>query len=174
MNHYISFRSIFILILWLFIGIGISPLYGEEPCGLASEQANVKAATNVQATIAYRLPINYKVGFYNYYSQSITGNYFGCVRPDGKVFLMTYNASADRLQFAPYDPKTQPQQLSGTKVNGMFQLTFTGKSGDKASLGAEGQLVNSSTGQKLRFMSLSSMWGMWDTIPLAMNMTVYG
>ena len=152
MNNYISFRSIFILILWLFIGIGFSPLYGEElSCGLTSEQANETAAKNVQATIAYRLPINYRVGFYNYHTHDITGKYFGCVRSDGKVFLMTYNASADRLQFAPYDPKTQPQQLSGTKVNGMFQLTFTGKSGDKASLGAEGQLVNNSTGKKASF-----------------------
>ena len=99
MNNYISFRSINILILWLFIGIGFSPLYGEEPCGLTSEQSNETAAKNVQATIAYRFPINYKVAFYNYYYQSITGNYFGCVRSDGKVFLMTYNASAERLQY---------------------------------------------------------------------------
>ena len=153
MNHYISFRSIFILILWLFIGIGFSPLYGEEPsCGLASEQANVKAAKDVRGSMSQNdwLPIHFNAKFYNYFEQNITGKYFGCVSSDGKVFLMTYNASADRLQFAPY-PNNQPQQLSGTKVNGMFQLTFTGKSGDKASLGAEGQLVNSSTGKKASF-----------------------
>ena len=154
MNHYISFRSINILILWLFIGIGFSPLYGEElSCGLTSKQADATAATNVRGSMPQKdwLPIHFNAGFYNYFAQSITGNYFGCVRPDGKVFLMTYNASAERLQFAPYDPKNQPQRLSGTKVDNMFQLTFTGKSGDKASLGAEGQLVNSSTGKKASF-----------------------
>ena len=154
MNNYISFRSINILILWLFIGIGFSPLYGEElSCGLTSKQADATAATNVRGSMPQKdwLPIHFNAGFYNYFAQSITGNYFGCVRPDGKVFLMTYNASAERLQFAPYDPNNQPQNLSGTKVNNMFQLTFTGKSGDKASLGAEGQLVNSSTGKKASF-----------------------
>lgn len=153
MNNYISFRSINSLILWLFIVIGFSPLYGEEPCGLTSKQADATAATNVRGSMPQKdwLPIHFNAGFYNYFAQSITGNYFGCVRPDGKVFLMTYNASAERLQFAPYDPKNQPQNLSGTKVDNMFQLTFTGKSGEKASLGAEGQLVNSSTGKKALF-----------------------
>ena len=154
MNNYISFRSINILILWLFIGIGFSPLYGEElSCGLTSKQADATAATNVRGSMPQKdwLPIHFNAGFYNYFAQSITGNYFGCVRPDGKVFLMTYNASAERLQFAPYDPKNQPQRLSGTKVDNMFQLTFTGKSGEKASLGAEGQLVHSSTGKKASF-----------------------
>lgn len=153
MNNYISFRSINILILWLFIGIGFSPLYGEEPCGLTSEQANETAATKVRGSMSQNdwLPIHFNAGFYNYFAQSITGNYFGCVSPDGEVFLMTYNASADRLQFAPYDPNNQPQQLSGTRFNGMLQLTFTGKNEDKASLGAEGQLVNNSTGQKASF-----------------------
>ena len=90
MNNYISFRSINILILWLFIVIGFSPLYGEEPsCGLTSEQANETAAKNVQ--VAYRLPINYKVGFYNYYGHAPYNKYFGCLRDDGAVFLMTYN-----------------------------------------------------------------------------------
>ena len=154
MNNYISFRSINILILWLFIGIGFSPLYGEElSCGLTSKQADATAATNVRGSMPQKdwLPIHFNAGFYNYFAQSITGNYFGCVRSDGKVFLMTYNASAERLQFAPYDPKNQPQRLSGTKVDNMFQLTFTGKSGEKASLGAEGQLVNNSTGEKASF-----------------------
>ena len=154
MNNYISFRSINILILWLFIGIGFSPLYGEElSCGLTSKQADATAATNVRGSMPQKdwLPIHFNAGFYNYFEQNITGKYFGCVRSDGKVFLMTYNASADRLQFAPYDPKNQPQRLSGTKVDNMFQLTFTGKSGEKASLGAEGQLVNNSTGKKASF-----------------------
>ena len=154
MNNYISFRSINLLILWLFIGIGFSPLYGEEPsCGLTTELANETAATNVRGSMSQNdwLPIHFNAKFYNYFAQSITGNYFGCVRPDGKVFLMTYDASAERLQFAPYDPKNQPQKLSGTKEKGMFQLTFTGKNGEKASLGAEGQLVNSSTGKKASF-----------------------
>lgn len=154
MNNYISIRSINLLILWLFIGIGFSPLYGEEPsCGLTTELANETAATNVRGSMSQNdwLPIHFNAKFYNYFAQSITGNYFGCVRPDGKVFLMTYDASAERLQFAPYDPKNQPQKLSGTKEKGMFQLTFTGKNGEKASLGAEGKLVNSSTGKKASF-----------------------
>ena len=138
MNNYISFRSINILILWLFIGIGFSPLYGEEPCGLTSNKADATAATKVRDSMSQNdwLPIHFNAKFYNYFEQNITGKYFGCVRSDGKVFLMTYNASADRLQFAPYDPNIQPQKLSGTKVDDMFQLTFTGKSGEKASLGA--------------------------------------
>ena len=153
MNNYISIRSINSLILWLFIVIGFSPLYGEESCGLTSEQADATAATNVRGSMSQNdwLPIHFNAKFYNYFAQSITGNYFGCVRPDGKVFLMTYDASAERLQFAPYDPKNQPQKLSGTKEKGMFQLTFTGKNGEKASLGAEGKLVNSSTGKKASF-----------------------
>ena len=61
MNNYISFRSINILILWLFIVIGFSPLYGEEPsCGLTSVQANATAATNVRGSMSRNdwLPIH--------------------------------------------------------------------------------------------------------------------
>ena len=143
MNNYISIRSINSLILWLFIVIGFSPLYGEESsCGLKSEQANETAAKNVQKNMKQeeRLPVLCNAGFWNYsnWRDAINNKYYGCIRSDGKVFLMTYDASADSLQFAPYDPNNQPQQLSGTRVNGMLQLTFTDKSGDNASLGAEG------------------------------------
>lgn len=151
MNNYISFRSINILILWLFIVIGFSPLYGEEPCGLTSKQADVTAATNVQATIAYRLPINYKVGFYNYYGHAPYNKYFGCLRDDGAVFLMTYNNTANQVQFLPYDPANKPQTMHTEKVDNMITLSFLNQTGDKASLGAEGQLVNNSTGKKASF-----------------------
>ena len=155
MNNYISFRSINILILWLFIGIGFSPLYGEEPCGLTEKQADATAAKTIQSNMKQeeRLPVLCNAGFWNYsnWQDAINNKYYGCVRPDGKVFLMTYDASAERLQFAPYDPNNQPQKLSGTRFNGMLQLTFTGKNEEKASLGAEGQLVNSSTGKKASF-----------------------
>ena len=155
MNNYISIRSINSLILWLFIVIGFSPLYGEESCGLTSEQADATAAKNVQKNMKQeeRLPVLCNAGFWNYsnWRDAINNKYYGCIRSDGKVFLMTYDASAERLQFAPYDPNNQPQQLSGTRVNGMLQLTFTGKNVEKASLGAEGQLVNSSTGKKASF-----------------------
>ncbi|MDY2942598.1 MAG: T9SS type A sorting domain-containing protein [Paludibacteraceae bacterium] len=153
MNSYISFRSINILILWLFIVIGFSPLYGEEPCGLTSEQANETAAKNVQATIAYRLPINYKVDFYNYYKHAPYDRYFGCLRDDGAVFLMTYNDTAKQVQFLPYDPANKPQTMHAGIVqkDNMITLSFLNQTGDKASLGAEGQLVNSSTGKKASF-----------------------
>ncbi|MGN0207963.1 MAG: InlB B-repeat-containing protein, partial [Paludibacteraceae bacterium] len=154
MNNYISFRSINILIFWLFIGIGFSPLYGEEPsCGLTSEQANETAAKNVQATIAYRLPINYRVGFYNYYKHAPYNKYFGCLRDDGAVFLMTYNDTAKQVQFLPYDPANKPQTMRAEKVqeDNMITLSFLNQTGEKASLGAEGQLVNSSTGKKASF-----------------------
>lgn len=153
MNNYISFRSINILILWLFIGIGFSPLYGEEPCGLTSEQSNETAATKVQATIAYRLPINYKVDFYNYYKHAPYNKYFGCLRDDGAVFLMTYNDTAKQVQFLPYDPANKPQTMHAEIVqkDNMITLSFLKQTGDKASLGAEGKLVNSSTGKKASF-----------------------
>lgn len=154
MNNYISFRSINILILWLFIGIGFSPLYGEEPsCGLTSEQANETAAKNVQATIAYRLPINYRVGFYNYYKHAPYNKYFGCLRDDGAVFLMTYNDTAKQVQFLPYAPDSKPQTMHAEQVqeDNMITLSFLNQTGDKASLGAEGQLVNNSTSKKASF-----------------------
>lgn len=155
MNNYISFRSINSLILWLFIVIGFSPLYGEEPCGLTEKQADATAAKTIQSNMKQeeRLPVLCNAGFWNYsnWRDAINNKYYGCISSDGKVFLMTYNASADRLQFALYDPNNQPQQLSGTRVNGMLQLTFTGENGEKASLGAEGKLVNSSTGKKASF-----------------------
>lgn len=159
MNNYISFRSFNILILWLFIVIGFSPLYGEEPCGLTSEQSNETAAKNVQSNMKQeeRLPVLFNAGFWNYSKSNPQYNkhYFGCIRSDGEVFLMTYNENANSLQFAPYNPGNMPQDIDPdtTKIKNetLWVLTFTGKNGDKASLGAEGQLVNSSTGKKALF-----------------------
>ena len=93
MNNYISFRSINILILWLFIGIGFSPLYGEEPCGLTVKQADATAARSIQSNMKQeeRLPVLCNAGFWNYsnWQAAINNKYYGCVRSDGKVFLMT-------------------------------------------------------------------------------------
>ena len=68
---------------------------------------------------------------------------------------MTYNDTASCLQFAPYNPGEVFQNIDPdtAKINNetLWVLTFTGKSGDKASLGTEGKLVNSSTDDKALF-----------------------
>ena len=132
---------------------GFSPLYGEESCGLTSDKVTEKAATKVQTTITYRLPINYKVGFYNYYKHAPYNKYFGCLRSDGAVFLMTFNDTATQVQFQPYDPVNKPQTMHAdtVKVDNTIKLSFFNKTGDKAALGTEGKLV-SSIGDRARYL----------------------